>query len=248
MIRLRSHAFPFCPGAWVSNGCLPLPFMLLELAAFHIRSVEVACTLGAGRIELCTSYTEGGVTPGEDFFARARRAFHGPIFVMIRPRSGDFFYSPGELENMRRSIRRFRSRGADGFVLGCLKGNAVDQSALSALVEAAGGKPVTFHRAIDQTGDFHIALAEVIACGCSRVLTSGRAATASEGASVLAQAIGLFGARIGFVAGGGVRSTTAGPLLGITGLNEIHSAAITGPGEVADPREVTALLQKIHGL
>lgn len=220
--------------------------MLLELAVFHIRSVEVARKLGAGRIELCTSYADGGVTPGEDFFAHARRAFDGPVFVMIRPRPGNFFYTPGELENMRRSIRRFRSLGADGFVLGCLKGNAVDQPALSALVESAGGKPVTFHRAVDQTGDFHSALGEIIACGCARVLTSGRAPTAPEGAAVLARAIGLFGARIGFVAGGGVRSTTAGPLLGISGLHELHSAAITGAGEAADPREVAALLRKIQ--
>lgn len=43
-----------------------------------------------------------------------------PIYVMIRPRGGDFLYSDQEVEVMRKDIELMKIHGADGLVLGAL--------------------------------------------------------------------------------------------------------------------------------
>lgn len=44
-----------------------------------------------------------------------------PVYVMIRPRGGDFLYSDQEVEVMKKDIELMKSHGADGLVLGALK-------------------------------------------------------------------------------------------------------------------------------
>lgn len=43
-----------------------------------------------------------------------------PVYVMIRPRGGDFLYSDQEVEVMKKDIELMKSHGADGLVLGAL--------------------------------------------------------------------------------------------------------------------------------
>jgi len=216
--------------------------MLLELAVFHLDTVEVAVRCGVERIELCTDYRAGGLCPDPDFFSLARKQFSGKIFVMIRPRPGNFQYDREEINQMKQSIRHFDSAGADGFVLGCMQGSAVQQEFLDILVKTAGSKPVTFHRSIDEAEDYEEAVRCLIRAGCSRVLTSGKKQTAMEGREMLADMVKTFGKQITFLAGGGIRSSNMADFKRIPGLTEVHSAAITGSGEVADEAEVRRLL------
>lgn len=220
--------------------------MLLELAVFHRKSVEIARRCGLSRIELCQNYSAGGLSPDTDFFSESRKIFKASLFVMIRPRPGNFEYDAGEVHWMESAIKKFDAAGADGFVLGCLKGNAIDAESLEKLVAAAGKKPVTFHRAIDAAADYDLAIEQLIACGCSRMLTSGKEKSALEGAELIARSIQKLGSRIGFLAGGGIRSGTAECLLAIQGLKELHSAAILKDGEIADENEVMKLLESIN--
>ena len=148
--------------------------MLLELAVFHPDTLEVATRCGVERIELCSDYQAGGLSPDPGYFLFARKQFSGEIMVMIRPRPGDFQYKPEEIEQTQKAIRYFDSAGADGFVLGCMQGGSVHQEYLNLLVETAGNKPVTFHRAIDEAEDYEEAIRCLIRAGCSRVLTSGK--------------------------------------------------------------------------
>jgi len=219
--------------------------MLLELAVFHPASVEIARKCGLERIELCRDYASGGLSPDMALFAESRRIFSASIFVMIRPRTGDFFYSEAELLQMRELIRLYDDAGADGFVLGCMKENTVDVRGLEMLMNAAGNKPVTFHRAIDEAADYDSAIEALIACGCNRVLTSGKADTAIEGADIISRILKKYGTRIGILPGGGIRSHNAGILSAIPGLSEIHSACITGDVETADKEEVLRLMAAI---
>lgn len=43
-----------------------------------------------------------------------------PVYVMIRPRGGDFLYSDQEVQVMRNDIELMKNHGADGLVLGAL--------------------------------------------------------------------------------------------------------------------------------
>ena len=220
--------------------------MLLELAVFHPESVEIAARRGVDRIELCTDYAAGGLSPDMDFFSFARKKFSGPIMVMIRPRPGNFYYAASELGQMTEAIRRFDAAGADGFVFGCLKDKEIDVLALEFLMKAAGKKPVTFHRAIDEVDDYEAGIRQLIASGCQRVLTSGNATNALEGAETLASLTEIYSHQIHILAGGGIRSTNISLLKQVKGLAEVHSAAITGAGETADETEVLRLLAEVY--
>ena len=217
--------------------------MLLELAVFHPESLAIALRCGVSRLELCTSYAAGGLSPDPDFFSTVRKIFPGDLFVMIRPRPGDFCYGPEEQAWMLQMIRFYGAAGADGFVLGCLKNGDVDAEMLDKFVVAAGQKPLTFHRAIDQVMDYDSALEQLIASGCSRVLTSGRADSAPQGAESLAKTIEKFGDRITILAGGGIRSSSLNRMFSIPGLREIHSAAISDPASgIADEKELLGIM------
>jgi copper homeostasis protein len=241
----KSTTFPH------QSSCFPLEKtrkeftdMLLELAVFHPESIDIARRCGVDRIELCTDYAAGGLSPDPDFFAYARRRFEGPIMVMIRPRPGNFEYHSDEISSMVAAIRRFGQAGADGFVLGCLKDKSVDFPALEMLIHAAGEKPLTFHRAIDEVINPEEGMRQLISAGCRRVLTTGKATTAAEGAQSLARLIEQFGQDISILAGGGIRHKNLPALLGIPGLNEIHTAAIQSPSKpVTDEEEIIAILE-----
>lgn len=217
--------------------------MLLELAVFQPDSVEIAARCGVERIELCSDYRAGGLSPDPGYFLFARKQFSGEMMVMIRPRPGDFQYKPEEIEQMQRAIRYFDSAGADGFVLGCMQGGSVQQEYLELLVETAGKKPVTFHRAVDMAEDYEEAIRCLVRAGCSRVLTSGQEQTAWHGRRRLESMVQGYGEQITFLAGGGIRSANLEFFRNIPGLKELHSAAITGSSESADEEEVRRLLE-----
>ncbi|KAH9382530.1 hypothetical protein HPB48_022364 [Haemaphysalis longicornis] len=54
------------------------------------------------------------------FVAVRQRCPALPVMVLVRPRAGDFCFSPEEVEAMETDIRLFRQHGASGFVLGAL--------------------------------------------------------------------------------------------------------------------------------
>jgi copper homeostasis protein len=142
---------------------------------------------------------------------------------MIRPRAGEFVYSTNELDIMARQLDEAMASGAAGLVLGVLQPDRrVDVSRTGALVARAAGLPVTFHRAFDETPNLESALAGVIEAGVSRVLTSGGAATALDGAPRLAALVREGGDRIVVVAGGGVREHNVRAIVRATGVREVH--------------------------
>jgi copper homeostasis protein len=147
------------------------------------------------------------------------------MMVMIRPRAGDFRADATLLTRMELDIERALDGGADGLVFGVLdEREEVDEHALERLVTAARGRPVTFHRAFDSVPDPDVALERLVELGVTRILTSGGAPTALEGASVLARLIARAGERIAILPGGHVRSENASELLRQTGARELHSA------------------------
>jgi copper homeostasis protein len=197
--------------------------ILVEACVDSVASARAAERGGARRVELCDALFDGGTTPSAGMIAACREAVAIPVFVMIRPRGGGFVYSDEERDVMRRDIVVARELGADGVVIGALLPNGdVDLALVRALVEAARGVPVTFHRAFDLTPDLEASLESLADAGVQRILTAGGAPTAAEGASVLGTLVRRAGSRIVVMAGGGVREENVGELVARSGVREVH--------------------------
>lgn len=197
--------------------------VLVEACVDSVESALAAERGGAGRIELCDNLVDGGTTPSAGTIALCRERLRIPIYVMIRPRGGDFCYSPVELDVMRRDIEGAQALGADGVVLGLLRPDGrVDRRRTAALIALARPLDVTFHRAIDVSRDALAALDDLLALGVDRVLTSGQARTALAGGRVIAALVERAAGRLVILAGGGVDAANARLVVARTGVQEIH--------------------------
>ncbi|MFV8326271.1 copper homeostasis protein CutC [Flavobacterium sp. ZS1P14] len=214
----------------------------LEIACFTIESALIAQQNGADRVELCLDMNVGGITPSLETVTAVRAALSIDLYVMIRPRAGDFVYTDDELEQMKIQIEQFKKLKVDGFVFGILKqdGNvAIEQN--SELVILAHPLPCTFHRAFDVVKNAFDALESVIGCGFKTILTSGQKKNVVEGMELLSDLVEKANDRITIMPGGGLRSTNITLLKEKTKANWYHSSAITDSGEIADGKEVKAL-------
>lgn len=199
---------------------------LLEVAANSVASALAAQTGGAGRVELCAALELGGLTPSQATIAMARERLRIPLYVLIRPRAGDFLYDERECEAMRRDIATCAALGCDGVVLGVLDADGdVDLPRCRVLIDAAGSMGVTFHRAFDLARDPSRALEDAIALGCERVLTSGGQASALEGAPLIRALLAQAAGRIAIMPGAGVTPGNLVALAAATGAREFHASA-----------------------
>ena len=197
---------------------------LLEISVEALESALAAERGGADRIELCRNLSVGGVTPDADLLRAVRAQVRIPIFSMVRPRAGDFVYSSAEFAEMKRSVVVAKEAGIDGVVLGVLtKEHRVDVERTRELAELAKPLPVTYHRAFDEAADLHQALEEVIQSGAKRILTSGGAKSALEGAAMLAKLTEAAGERIVIVPGAGISSVNIAEVTRRTRASEFHS-------------------------
>jgi copper homeostasis protein len=205
---------------------------LLEIAAGSLESALAAQAGGADRVELCGSLDGGGVTPSFGMIAVARERLRIPLYVLIRPRAGDFVYSPAELESMHRDVEACARLGCDGIVIGMLDAEGdVEVAGCRVLREAAGGLDVTFHRAFDVVVDRPRALEAIIGLGCARILTSGGADSALDGATAIAADIQRAAGRVALMAGAGLTAGNIADVARLSGARELHaSAKVFDPG------------------
>jgi len=203
--------------------------ILVEACVDSVESALAASRGGAHRIELCANLVEGGTTPSAGTLAVCRARLDIPIFVLLRPRGGDFLYSAAELAVMLEDVRQAKEAGAHGIVTGVLRADGeIDQDRTGELIAAARPLRVTFHRAFDVCRDAGRALETLIALGVERVLTSGQAATAPEGAEAIARLVRQAAGRIAILPGGGVTEGNVAALVRATGVTEVHlTGAVT---------------------
>lgn len=213
--------------------------MKFELCAYSVDACRVAARLGVDRVELCASPAEGGVTPSLATIERVAAIPNLDLSVMIRPRGGDFLYSDEEFQTMLQDIAYARKAGATGVVFGILTADGkVDVERTRALVEASKGMETTFHRAVDMTEDYAQAVEDVIATGCTRILTSGGYDKAIDGIDNIRRAVELSRGRIEIMAGSGVVAKNAEELKG-AGVDALHFSAkkmVVGGMEYRNPR------------
>ena len=235
---------------------------ILEVCCGNPESVDAAVLGGARRIELCADLEADGLTPPTAWIRDTKARYPSlTVHVLIRPRAGDFVYSPAEADAMSFQVEEALEAGADGIVLGALTPEGdVDVPLLERLVSlvesynlaaelvqsdlchAANdshffpGTPrrvsITFHRAFDRCRKPYEALEQIIGLGCDRILTSGQEPTAEAGAAMLGELRRRARGRIGILPGGGVTPGNAARILAATGCNEIHaSASVTLDGK-----------------
>ncbi|MFD0794442.1 copper homeostasis protein CutC [Mucilaginibacter litoreus] len=200
----------------------------LEVCANSVTSALAAQQGGAIRVELCENLAEGGTTPSMGQILLARKHLHIKLYVLIRPRRGDFLYSDLEYEVMQADIRSCVEAGCDGVVIGMLKADgSIDKERCTELVRFARqwGLGVTFHRAFDMCADQYQALEDIIEMGCERILTSGGKTTAMEGASTISHLVEKAAGRITIMAGSGVSEYNVADLVHFTNVTEVHSSA-----------------------
>ncbi|WP_010524123.1 copper homeostasis protein CutC [Nesterenkonia sp. F] len=242
----------------------------LEIAAQDVDGATAAVRHGAERLEVCQALAVGGLTPSLGLVEHAA-ALGVPVRPLIRPRAGGFRVSPDELRAMRRDVAALADAGAEAFVVGALverpasepsEGEptedelGLDVPALTALADAAAGRPVIVHRCADVLLGAGVApeelVEQLIAAGAAGVLTSGGAADALAGSATLARLVRAAAGRLEIIAGGGVRPEALATLVD-AGVDAVHlsasgpqSAGPSGPGggeesfTTTDPQRVSA--------
>ena len=197
--------------------------LTVEVCVDSLESAIAAERGGANRVELCSSLVEGGVSPSAGLIATARQRISIGLHVMIRPRAGDFYYSADEFEVMRRDVLMAKQLGAEGVVFGILDADAnVDIQRTRALVDLARPLKVTYHRAFDMSADLFRSLDQVTETGADRILTSGGARSALEGAASLRRLVEQADKRAVIMACGGINHQNVQAVVEKTAAREIH--------------------------
>ncbi|HVM91438.1 MAG TPA: copper homeostasis protein CutC [Terriglobales bacterium] len=205
---------------------VPATPITLEICVDSLESAQIAARAGAHRLELCADLAQHGLTPSADLIATVRAEVSIPVFVMIRPRPGNFCYSPAEFAAMQRDIDLAKNARADGVVFGILsEDRTVDQPRNAEVLAQARPLQATFHRAFDVSSDLTQSLETIIHLGFDRVLTSGGAPKVEQAIPVVNRLQRQAAGRIALMIGSGINSTNVRSLIEQTGVREVHSSA-----------------------
>ena len=200
--------------------------MTCEIVVYNIESALKAQEGGADRIELCDNPSEGGTTPSYGTIEAVRQNVNLDVYVMIRPRGGDFHYSNYEFHCMKRDISQCQKISVDGVVFGILNPDGtLDKKRCKELIVKARPLKVTCHRAFDMTRDPFEALDDCIEAGFDRILTAGQQAQALKGSDLIGELIKKANGRIAIMPGSGVNENTVQEILAKSKATEIHFSA-----------------------
>ncbi len=201
--------------------------MKIEIVVYNIESALRAQEGGADRVELCDNPGEGGTTPSYGTIELVRQNVSMDVYVMIRPRGGDFCYTSYEFHSMKRDISQCQKLSVDGVVFGILNPDGtIDKKRCKELISQARPLKVTCHRAFDMTRDPFEALEDCIEAGFDRILTAGQRALASDGVDLIADLIRKANGRISIMPGSGVNENTVEEIVSKSQANEIHFSAV----------------------
>lgn len=197
---------------------------MLEVCVDTIDGVIAAMNGGAGRVELCSSLSEGGLTPSAGLM-HAAAALPVQCYAMIRPRSGLFEFSDAETSIMLADIAMASEAGLAGVVLGAQNAaRGLNVPVLATLMAAAGDLGTTLHRVIDVVPEPLVALSQAIDLGFERVLTSGAEPFAQDGTELIAQMVTQAAGRISIMPGCGLTADNVAEVIAATGVEEVHAS------------------------
>jgi len=198
--------------------------MIVEVCANSYESAINAELGGANRIELCKDLHLDGLTPDDEVVVNTINKLKIPVFILIRPRAGNFVYTNEEFELMKSDIIKFKKQGCNGIVSGILNtNNTIDLERTKELMQLSRPLEFTFHRAFDKIVDPIKGLEELIEIGVDRILTSGQEDSAIKGIGLIDKIIKIAANRIAIMPGSGVKSVNIKDFIAI-GANEIHGS------------------------
>lgn len=210
--------------------------MILEICANSYQSAINAQNAGAHRIELCSELALGGITPSYGLLKQVVKDIKIPVFVLIRPRSGNFTYSDIEFEIMKENIKLCKKIGCAGIVSGILNvDSTIDIKRTQELIELSKPLSFTFHRAFDRVASPFKTMQQLIDLGVNRILSSGQANSAKDGIELLKDLNIKANSRLIIIPGGGINSENIS-LFKITGFNEVHCSATTIKSVTESPK------------
>ena len=200
--------------------------MIVEVCANSYESAINAELGGANRIELCKDLHLDGLTPDDEVVVNTINKLKIPVFILIRPREGDFNYSNEEYELMKADIVKFKEMGCKGIVSGVLKSdNTIDLIRTKELIELSKPIDFTFHRAFDKIINPFNGMEQLINIGANRILTSGQKETAAEGIELIKKLNQSAKGRIKIMPGSGIKQNNLNMFYNIN-INEIHGSSI----------------------
>ncbi len=200
--------------------------MKIEICTNSVQSAVTAQENGAQRIELCCNLSEGGLTPSSGTIQLTRKWLAIDVHVLIRPRTGDFYYSDIEFETMLKNVLYCKEQGVDGVVFGVLhQDHTIDIERNVILIEAARPMKATFHRAFDCVPNAAESLEQLIQLGFERVLTSGQQASAIKGKQLIKDLVQQADQRIIILPGGGLDQNNIKEFISFTKVKEVHLSA-----------------------
>lgn len=183
--------------------------------------------LGAERVELCDNLTEGGTTPSYGTIKMVVEKLNIPAFVIIRPRGGDFYYTPEEIEIMKEDIKICKELGVKGVVIGALnRDNTINYDAIKDMIDLAKPMSITFHKAIDELENPVTEIKKLANLGVNRILTSGTKETALEGENILREMIKEAGEDIIIIVAGKVTKDNLNEISNLIPAKEYHGKKI----------------------
>jgi len=219
--------------------------MILEICANSYQSAKNAQDAGAHRIELCQELSIGGITPSYGLLQQVLNTLTIPVFVLIRPRSGNFVYSEAEFQIMKTDIEMCKNLGCHGIVSGILyPDRTIDIERTKTLVELSRPLPFTFHRAFDEVINPEEALDQLIDLGVHRVLTSGQETKAENGLELLKKLHKKANNKITILAGSGITASNVSTFKD-AGLEEIHASASV---EIQQDKSIFGMTQTVSDL
>jgi copper homeostasis protein len=183
--------------------------------------------LGAERVELCDNLTEGGTTPSYGTIKMVVEKLNIPVFVIIRPRGGDFYYTPEEIEIMKEDIKICKELGVKGVVIGALnRDNTINYDVIKEIIDLAKPMSITFHKAIDELENPVTEVKKLANLGVNRILTSGTKETALEGKNILREMIKEAGEDIIIIVAGKVTKDNLNEISNLIPAKEYHGKKI----------------------
>jgi copper homeostasis protein len=231
--------------------------MKVEICASNFESAIAAQHGGADRIELCESLEVGGLTPRNILIEQVLSEINIPVHVLIRPRAGDFIYSPSEIDQMLDTIEFCKESGCSGTVCGALTVESkLDVRTLKQLLSASEGMEFTFHRAFDRVLYPIDVVNSLIELGIDRILSSGQKPRAVDGIELLKHLNADFGNQIEIMPGAGVDPTNVMQFKK-AGFESVHLSAIqklgpetsffnTGVTGISDLKTIKKIVRLVH--